>query len=1310
MHRLCRFYISDIKAGDNILRNGYFPISRDETRLDHGVIFAANGTCKTTMLSFILSAFCPDQRRFVQHLQSGGDKTLAQYLVPGRPAIVLLDLAAATGQLKLFEPLEHALIGQLLYRHKSAANKLERTYFIAEETDFFDQVRGKWDTLLGEGHPYAAVREFVHPHVKQTTSQKEWEDTLERVGLDPWLINRQIDFARGEGSGIRDAFRFRSESDFLSFFLNCVTDLDAAMKLRQFTDRSLQKMKDRPKKAAQMNAARELKKRISDFDQTAEAWRDSRETVEETGKQIGEGAHLLAKARTAAEQRKNELGQALEEVKITLREVKNRMDAARANIAKVRRCNLEREAEEVRDRLESIAANIDASKNERNAIKAARWIAEILEMKTREASQEKILAKAGSDLKPVRRETRLRSVQFHFRIDHERARMEEKHRSVIRKLKEREEALLLSREQVEKVNEQLNAVLKELGSLESRIESANEVKGKLPLQSHETPAEGLGRIRKESEALKGENAEDDKRIGELGAKIDAAKETIETCKSKIGDLRVSLGLAREKRDEEMEQRKTLQADRNLKSIAGADTFEPAGAELLSRLDETITRNREAREAVGMESASVRKTVSFLKKVDSLAVTEEVRDFIDHCLERGLTPGELKPFPDYLAALYEDPEEIAEFIENDPGRFTGVMAATPEVVARVRDIPAPEDLTRPIVISTPCAREEISPIDSAVVVPGDPHVYTHRRLVRRMADLNKKIETLDREGNTLGRRIQSLEISRGKLEVYRGAHPDRSAVEALSQRVERFKERERRLKDDVGKMEEKAVNLTREKDALGQRISKRNTDLARFKEWCRRIEDWIEQFGDMEQWVAERSKMDELRLALSTEIQRTREKIEKIEAEKEGLVKASADAENTLKNLDKEANLVPRCSDISLEENKRSEALSLGIRNLKTLFDDARDMERRKAGELGVESLRKDLERFQKSRQEAGTNLTGFRRKKEFDEEMAAKWASHSAEEQAERNNRLDAVLEELQVEKGRCLNREKPLERELALCRRELEEMAINGIRPHIDDAEIRSNDPEVLRLRFENEMEQREEKHLRLDQRFQDLKAKFVRDEKWTGEIELSQALTTGYSPDWDDESPRLEWPELVRTEDRPRAVSMIQRLLKDLVNATRENEARVETARRRMSRAFDALQRNLRDDRLRAQLPAIIDELGRYDAESLGGQSRDLMEKCENIARNIEADLARFEGLFHSFPHTSTTPSTFSLHMFPRESRVHMADRMASTIIGARRAGKRFRALQAASEMISQGAIQSTDHICPLDFDNPVLSNMKAREKRLS
>ena len=118
MFRITRIYASDICAGGNILQQACFPIlDRDNAnapaRSDHGVIFAVNGTCKTTLLSFLLNTFYPEKKRFVQHLQSGGDKTLEQYLVPGRPAIILIEMAVA-GEDSLFESgLENRLVRQL---------------------------------------------------------------------------------------------------------------------------------------------------------------------------------------------------------------------------------------------------------------------------------------------------------------------------------------------------------------------------------------------------------------------------------------------------------------------------------------------------------------------------------------------------------------------------------------------------------------------------------------------------------------------------------------------------------------------------------------------------------------------------------------------------------------------------------------------------------------------------------------------------------------------------------------------------------------------------------------------------------------------------------------------------------------------------------------------------------------------------------------------------------------------------------------------------------------------------------------------
>ncbi len=60
-------------------------------------------------------------------------------------------------------------------------------------------------------------------------------------------------------------------------------------------------------------------------------------------------------------------------------------------------------------------------------------------------------------------------------------------------------------------------------------------------------------------------------------------------------------------------------------------------------------------------------------------------------------------------------------------------------------------------------------------------------------------------------------------------------------------------------------------------------------------------------------------------------------------------------------------------------------------------------------------------------------------------------------------------------------------------------------------------------------------------------------------------------------------------------------------------------------------------------------------------------------------------------------------RNSRLIAVDGMVPTVIGARRAGKSFRVLQAADEMIKQNKIKSINQVCFLDFDNPILSALK-------
>jgi hypothetical protein len=66
-------------------------------------------------------------------------------------------------------------------------------------------------------------------------------------------------------------------------------------------------------------------------------------------------------------------------------------------------------------------------------------------------------------------------------------------------------------------------------------------------------------------------------------------------------------------------------------------------------------------------------------------------------------------------------------------------------------------------------------------------------------------------------------------------------------------------------------------------------------------------------------------------------------------------------------------------------------------------------------------------------------------------------------------------------------------------------------------------------------------------------------------------------------------------------------------------------------------------------------------------------------------------------------------RDGKVHMVENMVSTVIGVRRAGKSYRVLQVADELIQSGFIRSLNQVCLVDFDNPVLLEMAATDLKL-
>ncbi len=1219
MYRLCRLFISDITAGENLLRNGFVPVFRENGLADHGVLFAANGTCKTTLLSFILNVFCPDQRRFVQHLQSGGDKTLEQYLIPGRPAVILLDMATLL-QPNLFEeePVEHLVLGQLLYRHRTAPDKTDRTYFIAQSADFFDLLRRQWDELLRLEQPYRTVRDFMASRIQQTTSQKEWADTLERLGLDPWLIDRQIDFARTEG-GIKDAFKFRSETEFMSFFLGCVADMDAAATLRETIGQSLRKMEDRPRKIAQLRAARDLKEQIAEFDGIARKWRNACAAVETWTARLGEAAHLLHEADAAAAQKVETLEPGLEAAKLEREDAHAKMNVAEANGLAVQRFQLVQAIATAEGDIKTAEAEIEKRQAEDKAVRAAGDLAELRKKRAEADIKEEALRQAAEEMAPMMRKIDGLAAQYHVRLDDDRRRVRE------------EIALLTSRQAAAERSEneasdrrtaglaELEALNEKINKITSRIQEARAGRTALPMEPGESPLNALDRLTDAVRGIEGRMVEARERMTVLEEEGRAGQSQWRRLQKDRSDLESRLDRAKGRMEAEATARRRLLADDRLKRAAGTDAFEPASAELVSRLDDVIGRSRDRLTDKQRTRLVLDGDLERLEQTETLAADPQTQRLIAHYYSQGLTPGELKSFPEYLANLYDAPEEIAEFIEGDPGRFTGIMAANEEVIARVLDLPVPEWLHRPVIISRPCPSEEVTPADQAVIRPPNPDVYSKQRMEETKARLMEQREALDREIADDAAELREMERSSRALHAYRESYPDRAAVAALSDRVGELETALSALSGEIEDAEVAAEDLRERKSGQEDLLRTLGSDLTLHKERLNQVEKWLGRYADLETWQQEKEAMAPVKADLEKRLRADDAALGKIREEIGRLRGDIRVQQARLQELDDKAGDVPPGGG-SLSAKERKSALEMDLRTLHGLYNSARDDQRQMANELGVDALRKELDALRNDLARLEARFEAFGRDNPYDAETADAWAGQSASEREKRREELAAGMETLRGDVIRMTSRIDYQREEIRRLNEELAARAHKDIMPSVSEGDIEDEDLDGMLHRFNSERDRHAEVYARMTARCRKLEETLKAAEQWRQEIQLGMAETRTFPPVWDGRSPRVQWPNLLSVSDDDARIGAVQSLrdqVKEMMAAEGEDRRAVEASRRKMSGAYDRLQADLLDETYRSHLPAVVDELRRHDAESLGAQGRDLVQRCEDIARNIESDL---------------------------------------------------------------------------------------------
>lgn len=266
MARLCRMHFAGV--GEACAR--FHPLTLDFRNPTTGaaqdsVLWLRNGGGKTTLISLFYSTLVPNQNYFLGKLLGKGT-SLRDFLRLNELGVIVSewDFPALGGPRRV--------VGQLLLMKE---HDWKRRFFSFAAVPEFGLDQLPVLRTGGTAKPIRSIDQFLdalreaeqrHPAMDLVlpNDQKEWEEHLERIGLDPFLFQVHLKMNKQEG-GASDLFKLKSPEDFLRLFLELVFDERATEEL----EKSLVELRDKiarsPDREAAVDFGEELLKSLRPF-------------------------------------------------------------------------------------------------------------------------------------------------------------------------------------------------------------------------------------------------------------------------------------------------------------------------------------------------------------------------------------------------------------------------------------------------------------------------------------------------------------------------------------------------------------------------------------------------------------------------------------------------------------------------------------------------------------------------------------------------------------------------------------------------------------------------------------------------------------------------------------------------------------------------------------------------------------------------------------------------------------------------------------------------------------------------------------
>jgi hypothetical protein len=651
------------------------------------IIWAENGTGKSSLLNLIFSTYRPNQRQFLGKQAEGKARELPDYVRERDLGFIVTewDITDDQRQKSLLRDNARAvlLVGQMLsWRGLDKSNELRRLFFTIKPNHV---VQLQSLPILGLAQPVSSFeafrdwldeqnRAFPKLEIRYTSSQTEWQEHLANNQLDPELFTYQLRMNESEG-GINNLFNaLKSDRDFIRLFLQLGFDPSSANQVRDNLQQFLPKLRNRAGLELQLEFNEKVLQELSLFIAQLSICEDTRTRTMQAERDAGT---LLAALRIHAEKFRTDAEMLLEQ-RGSLKAEETRLTSQRAAVTRKQnyfrnlKCHLEES--EARVEFEDWQKRRALAEKSKRVIEMAIELAEVARIKAQADQMRAAIEREREQARPVLDALQSIGGQLRARLNEELAAviasisvLETQHQTLREEISAyRDKETSLASERSDK---QANLAIVD-NFFAARDSERERLRREEWVASQETAAAALQNwygVRDDSLQAQ---ADSEKTRTAAIRENDELAQTVQTLVRQIASAeneRAQLEKTVRFGESEEERVATHSEMRAAVESARADLNLPQAGECLIRRSESLLR-RIVR--INIEGAEDERTKAYFDKHSLFPPHRDVEMTVEKLNAAGVATA--TSALNWLAYNIADPQKAAELLSDDSSTFSGVM--------------------------------------------------------------------------------------------------------------------------------------------------------------------------------------------------------------------------------------------------------------------------------------------------------------------------------------------------------------------------------------------------------------------------------------------------------------------------------------------------------------------------------------------------------------------------------------------------------------------------------------------------------------